>query len=230
MKRFRSGNRCKRYIGHGSYGSVYEIHYKGVIVALKKTHSGEHEKEVAILKSLKHENVVAYITELKSGIMMECMTCNLREYIHKKVQNQFISKCSILEQLVNGLDYIHMKNVIHCDLTPSNILMKGISIKISDFGKSNFGHKTKFEDLENIGTIEYMAPEVIKGGECTEKIDIFSLGVIFWEMFEEQIPFKDFQMPFQIITDVLKNGSDSFKNNLVFSNSCSKIRDLILII
>lgn len=112
-------------------------------------------------------------------IQMELCSCNLREYIlNNKITIK--EKVKICIQILEGVQYIHQKNYIHRDLKPSNIFLGNDSnIKIGDFGLV-----TDINDAdEDVGTIGYTAPEVLNGNNYNYKADLYSLGIIFLDIF-----------------------------------------------
>ena len=112
-------------------------------------------------------------------IQMELCNCNLREYLSKNII-PIKEKVDICMQILNGLQYIHSKNYIHRDLKPSNIFI-GLdgNIKIGDFGLV-----TDINDAnEDVGTIGYTAPEVFYGDKYDHSADLYSLGIVFLEIF-----------------------------------------------
>lgn len=106
---------------------------------------------------------------------------------HKKLKEQeafvyFFQTCL-------GLDYLHKNNIIHRDLKPENLLLdKNGCIKISDFGWSAI----QDNKLRNTycGTIDYMAPEIVKNSPHDEKVDLWSVGVLLYELTQGKPPFK----------------------------------------
>ncbi|KAG0050255.1 Serine/threonine-protein kinase plk2 [Linnemannia elongata] len=89
-------------------------------------------------------------------------------------------------QLVAGLSHIHEAGIRHCDLKPENVLVDaGMQLKITDLG---LAEESSVLSKRRAGTRGYWAPEVLEGGEHTDKIDVFSLGVIFHQMFSKTRP------------------------------------------
>lgn len=97
----------------------------------------------------------------------------------------------ILKQISQGLEAIHHSGVIHRDLTPENIFFDDNgSAKIGDFGIAvNFGEKSDIED-HLVGTLNYLSPEYIRFGRVNEQTDIYSLGVIAYELITGRLPFR----------------------------------------
>ena len=159
-------------------------------------------KEINILKSLanndKNDNIIEYYGYYKENGYLNI----IMEYGGDKNLDEFIKdqKCGIDEdiikkivlQICNGLKKIHKANVIHRDLTPLNIFINtnNYSIKIGDFGISN-----KLETNQNFtytmkgrGNFSYMLQEIIEGykSKITNKVDIYSLGCIIYELFTKR--------------------------------------------
>jgi serine/threonine protein kinase len=136
-------------------------------------------------------------------IQMELCLCNLKEYIQQN-ELSLKEKKIISLQILNGIDYIHKQNYIHRDIKLSNIFCSlDNKIKIGDFGlitKTN-----EFLD-EDVGTIGYTAPEVLNNGSYNYRADLYSVGVVFLELF------------FDIKTDMEKMYliKDSRENKLKF--------------
>ena len=163
------------------------------IKKLKKYYESEDElnmysiRELTILKSLEHENIVKYFEYMSNSmnlfIFMEVLDCSLKDYIPTLFQKNNETKYYILQQILFGLEYIHDKNLLHRDLKPQNILIKGKQIKIADFGLSKWKIPDS-QDTPGMVTLWYRAPEILIGSrEYTNAIDIWSFGCIYYEMF-----------------------------------------------
>lgn len=151
-------------------------------------------KEVAILKDLDHPNITKYYTSFTEGafiyIVMELLEgVSLADFIlsqsekKQKVKEETI--WNILSQLVAALRYLHLdKRIIHRDLAPSNILVDADQkVKLADFGlakKWNTGASSVQKSF--VGTILYSSPEIVQSQPYNEKIDIWSLGCIIYEL------------------------------------------------
>ena len=99
--------------------------------------------------------------------------------------------CNIVKQVAEALDYSHMKGVIHRDLKPSNImLLRSGVVKVMDYG---IARSSRFDGLTVtgafMGTPEYIAPETAEGGKTDARSDLYSLGVIFYEVLTGVRPF-----------------------------------------
>ena len=113
---------------------------------------------------------------------------NLKKFIKQfKDKNELIDEkiiVNIIFQICFGLKEIHEHNIIHRDLKPENIFInKENEIKIGDFGISRQLYSTMNATTNNIGTMKYMAPEIITQKKYDNKVDIYSLGCIIYELF-----------------------------------------------
>lgn len=205
--------------GSGSFGKVHKVRCKedGQLYACKeinysKMSSKEKEllvSEVNLLRKLNHPNIVKYIRRYQDKaatiifiIMDYCSKGDLSDYVkmHKK-SNQYISEdkiWSIFAQLLIALDYCHSPNkpdasgvgrVIHRDLKTANVfLCEDGSIKLGDFGLCRVLEQSTMAKT-NVGTPLYMAPELLENKSYTEKVDIWSLGCIIYELCSLQPPY-----------------------------------------
>ncbi|MCS6862074.1 MAG: protein kinase [Abditibacteriales bacterium] len=97
----------------------------------------------------------------------------------------------LLDQALQGLEHAHAKQVIHRDIKPGNLMLNSAGlVKITDFGIARMlGTKRMTQTGTLIGTLEYISPEQVKGGEPDERSDIYALGVMFYEMVTGRVPF-----------------------------------------
>ena len=160
--------------------------------------------EASIMKKLCHPNVIGYKEAFWDD---DGSTLNIvMEYaddgdLSKKIQHQQKKTCKdkhfsenkILKyfyQICKGIEYIHSKNIIHRDIKSQNIfLMKNGTIKIGDFGIAKALTKTNSNAMTVIGTPYYFSPEIINGEAYNYKTDIWSLGVVLYEMCNLKLPF-----------------------------------------
>ena len=191
----------KKLIGISSLGIVYKIlnkknnkYYILKRILLKKIDDIEKSKnEANILKNINHENIVKYYDSFEKNnsfyiIMEYCDNSDLWDFIKKYKKDGKLIHESIIYIIVldicKGLKEIHSKNLIHRDLKPENLFIsKDYKIKIGDFGISKILINTIHARTEYVGTGYYMAPEIYKNEEYTNKIDIWSLGCIIYELF-----------------------------------------------
>ena len=131
---------------------------------------------------------------------------SLFDLLHKKhvkiKDDQLILVC---EDIALGLNYLHGRNVLHCDLKSSNILIDANwNIKLCDFGLSRVRSKLRSKEDGNrglVGTPHWSAPEILRGKRYDEKSDVYSYGMILWEMATQKIPYYG-QSTMQIIGNV----------------------------
>ncbi len=155
------------------------------------------ENEAKILASLSHPNIVnIYTFGTYAGIHYLAM-----EYVDGVTLSRVIEKKSfgvmdsihVIKQVITGLQQAHEKGILHRDIKPANLLVGANNqVKIVDFGIS----KSLLEDDQNltkenhfIGTLNYMAPEILKGHPPTPASDLFSAGVVFYELLTGRNPF-----------------------------------------
>ena len=128
--------------------------------------------------------------------------------------------CKIVAQVALALEYIHSKGILHRDLKPENILLtKQSQVKVSDFGwcgefqrlQRHAGHAGSTRKTF-CGTYEYMAPEVIRGDHQNEKVDVWSLGILLYELLHGKTPFHS-SAPLEIQKNIIE-GRYSFSPHL----------------
>jgi serine/threonine-protein kinase len=209
-------------IGAGGMGAVYRARQKGLdrLVALKilPREFGHDVKfalrftrEARTLAKLSHPNIVS-VFEFGN---VEDTYYFLMEYVDGSTLRDVVSTrqlspehaLTIVPHLCDALQYAHDKGVIHRDIKPENILM-GIdgSVKIADFGLSrildNDGQPTALTATHQVmGTPRYMAPEQLEGARGVDhRADIYSLGVVFYEMLTGELPIGRFAAPSQKVS------------------------------
>ena len=158
----------------------------------------KYEDEVSMLSLLSsHENILQY----KSTEIINNIPFIFTEYlsggsikklidIYGKLPEDLIKKYTL--QILHGLQHIHSKHIIHCDLKCANILLDGSTgvVKIADFGSASKTH-SHLSSMGVLGTLPWCAPEVICGLECDEKCDVWSLGCTVLEMVTGLIPWSE---------------------------------------
>lgn len=191
-------------IGEGSFGKVFKGRrkYSGQIVALKFiTKRGKTEKdlsnlrqEIDILRGLHHENIIlmldsfetphefCVVTEFGQGELFEILEDD------KNLPENEVRK--IAQQLVQSLHYLHSNRIIHRDMKPQNILITANgTVKLCDFGFARAMSSNTIVLTSIKGTPLYMAPELVQELPYNHTADLWSLGVIIYELYVGQPPF-----------------------------------------
>lgn len=154
------------------------------------------KREVSAARRVTHPNVIRIhdIAEIKGlhYVSMEYFHGeNLKEYIHRNKNLSFLQAYQIALQICDGLEAAHRQGVIHRDLKSQNVIINSSNqIKIIDFGLEHTAHLKGMTATGLImGTPEYMAPEQVAGNKVDERADIYSLGIILYELFTGRVPF-----------------------------------------
>lgn len=180
-------------IGKGAYGRVFKaVNIKtNEIIAIKKfaadTEQEDIDNELTAITCLKHPCIVSYKSkyEYKNRLyfVFELMDTDLKKYLDNvREKPRLMLVKSFLRQILKGVAYCHEQKFVHCDLTPSNILVNKTGVvKLADFGLSEpIG---KHIDRLHICTIWYRPPEVcLETSDCQPSIDMWSIGCIFAEL------------------------------------------------
>ena len=196
-------------IGEGGMGCIYraldlnlqrEVALKVLSVELcKKTEErNRFLHEARLLSSLEHPHICTIhdIFEDNNSILYMVMTCykgkTLRHFF-KQGKIARVQALLLIKQIGYGLDSAHKKGIIHQDIKPDNIIVTthGI-VKIIDFGVAQFlGRNRNYRRSATVGTPAYMSPEQIRQMQIDERTDIWSLGVVFYEMLAGHLPFEN---------------------------------------
>ncbi|KAF6173216.1 hypothetical protein GIB67_026911 [Kingdonia uniflora] len=193
----------------GAHSRIYRGIYKQRAVAVKMVRipnqneetrellEKQFKSEVALLSRLLHPNIVQFIAACKKPpvfcIITEYMSQGtLRMYLNKKLPYS-LSTETILRlalDISRGMQYLHSQGVIHRDLKSSNLLLnEDMRVKVADFGTSCLETQCR-ESKGNMGTYRWMAPEMIKEKPYTKKVDVYSFGIVFWELTTALLPFQ----------------------------------------
>ncbi|KAI8340914.1 kinase-like domain-containing protein [Chlamydoabsidia padenii] len=193
-------------LGHGKFGHVYLAREKqtGYIIALKVLYKKEIDsvaverqlrREVEIQSSLRHTNILRlynyFHDETRVFLILEyAAKGELFEELERQKRFMESVAAKYVTQLAQALIYLHHKRVIHRDIKPENLLL-GLNgeLKIADFGWSV---KTDVQETRRstlCGTLDYLPPEMIEGKKHDVNVDLWSLGVLLYEMICGKPPF-----------------------------------------
>ncbi|MBF0196829.1 MAG: protein kinase [Planctomycetes bacterium] len=210
--------RVSSLVGTGGMGRVYKAQdpdlERNVAIKVMKTELSEDPEfrqrflsEAKILAGLNHPNIIhIYLSGIENHEIYLVM-----EYVEGESLDSYIKKDHSIEenlklgvQIVKGIKAAHLSGVIHRDIKPSNIVINNEGeVKLLDFGlaRSVITSDTLTLPGHILGTLAYMAPEVAKGESATEQSDIYSLGMVFFEMLTGQSVYGD-ASPLKVIEKV----------------------------
>ena len=154
-------------------------------------------REAKAVTSLSHPNIVSIYDVENEGefyyLILEYVEgMTLKDYMIKNPRIPIETIVHIAKQIVAGLSHAHQNGIIHRDIKPQNILMnENLTCKITDFGIARaYGDTTLTQTNQMLGTVYYLSPEQARGNVATAQSDIYSLGILIFEMITGQIPFK----------------------------------------
>src|SRR6476661_1526077 len=201
-------------IGKGGMGEVYRgtDTRLGRPVAIKvssREFNDRFEREAKAISALNHPNIctlydIGTTADAPGYLVMEFVEGEMLSKVIEKGPLPLDKALSYAVQIVDALAAAHAKGVIHRDLKPGNIIITKHGVKVLDFGLAKLSTERISSDSASsidtmtepitragavLGTLYYMAPEQVEGRETDERSDIFSFGVVFYEMITGQRPF-----------------------------------------
>ncbi|CAA7400099.1 unnamed protein product [Spirodela intermedia] len=192
-------------IGQGSCGTVYHALWYGSDVAVKVFSKQEYsedvinsfKQEVSLMKRLRHPNILLFMGSVTSPQRL----CIITEFLPRGSLFRLLQRATtrldwrrrvhMALDIARGVNYLHHCNppIFHRDLKSSNLLVdKNWTVKVGDFGLSRLKHETYLTSNTGKGTPQWMAPEVLRNEHADEKSDVYSYGVVLWELVTEKIP------------------------------------------
>ncbi|KAF3795404.1 Serine/threonine-protein kinase [Nymphaea thermarum] len=210
----------KEKIGAGSFGTVHRADWHGSDVAVKILMEQDfHEErfkeflsEVVIMKRLRHPNIVLFMGAVTQPPNLSIVTeflsrGSLYKLIHRPGARESLDdrrRLNMAFDVAKGMNYLHRRNppIVHRDLKSPNLLVdKKWTVKVCDFGLSRLKANTFLSSKSTAGTPEWMAPEVLRDEPSNEKCDVYSFGVILWELVTMQQPWSSLN-PAQVVAAV----------------------------
>ncbi|XP_071680745.1 serine/threonine-protein kinase STY13-like [Lolium perenne] len=192
----------------GAFGKLYRGTYNGEDVAIKLLEKPENDleraqlmeqqfvQEVMMLSTLRHPNIVRFIGACRKSIVWCIITeyakgGSVRQFLARRQTKSVPLRLAVKQALdvARGMAYVHALGSIHRDLKSDNLLISADkSIKIADFGVARIEVKTEGMTPET-GTYRWMAPEMIQHRPYDHKVDVYSFGIVLWELMTGMLPF-----------------------------------------
>lgn len=203
---FSDRYQLKKYLG-GGMSSVYLAHdvilERDVVVKLIKTDPNNLDKsknrflrEVQSTIKLSHPNVVSVYDvddsdEYQILVTEMIIGPTLKTYIRDNHPLSIEAVVSLSRMILNGIGHAHEAGVIHRDIKPQNILLnESNDVKITDFGIAKAMSETRMTETNQVmGSVQYISPEQAKGQNTDERTDIYSFGIVLYEMLAGDVPF-----------------------------------------
>ena len=182
-------------IGTGGMAVVYKAkcHRLNRLVAIKilKSDLAQNEEfrrrfnaESQAVAQLSHPNIVYIVMELIDGI-------TLKQYMEKRGQLNWRESLHFITQIMRGLSHAHSRGIIHRDIKPQNIMvLRDGSVKVADFGIACLADSAQTMTQEALGSVHYISPEQARGDRPDARSDIYSSGVVLYEMLTGRLPFE----------------------------------------
>ena len=213
-----------RVLGKGAMGIVYEgrdpnldrrVAIKTVKVEnLSEEAAAEYEHrfrtEARSAARLQHPNIVSVYDSDRDGdiaflVMEYIQGDDLKHHLDKGVRYSLEQSLKMIRDLLSALDYAHKQGIVHRDIKPANLLIEpGGRVKLTDFGVARIqdsGEATRTQG-SMVGTLKYMSPEQVQGQKIDSRADLFSVGVVLYQLLTDKRPFdgdNDFSIIHQII-------------------------------
>ena len=194
-------------IGTGGMAVVYKAkcHYLNRLVAVKilKSDLAQDEDfrrrfnaESQAVAQLSHPNIVSIYDVSKGGdteyIVMELIDgITLKQYMEKRGQLSWREALHFITQIMRALSHAHSRGIVHRDIKPQNIMvLRDGSVKVADFGIACLENSAQTLTQEALGSVHYISPEQARGDRTDARSDIYSAGVVLYEMLTSRLPFE----------------------------------------
>ncbi len=194
-------------IGKGGMANVYKAkcHRLNRLVAVKILRSDLAENEdfrrrfrdeSLAVAQLSHANIVSVYDVSHSDdldyIVMELIDgITLKQYMERRGKMDWREALHFITQIMRGLSHAHSRGIIHRDIKPQNIMvLRDGSVKVADFGIACLANTSQTLTQEALGSVHYISPEQARGDRIDARSDIYSAGVVLYEMLTNRLPFE----------------------------------------
>ena len=193
-------------IGSGGMAMVYKAkcHRLNRLVAVKVLKSDfasdadfrrRFYDESQAIAMLSHPNIVSVYDVSRSSpeyIVMELIDgITLKQYMERRGQLNWRESLHFITQIMRGLSHAHSRGIVHRDIKPQNIMvLRDGSVKVTDFGIAYLSNSANTMTQEALGSVHYISPEQAKGNRPDARSDIYSAGVVLYEMLTSRLPFE----------------------------------------
>lgn len=194
-------------IGTGGMAVVYKAkcHRLNRLVAIKilKSDLAQDEDfrrrfnaESQAVAQLSHPNIVSVYDVSRGGdteyIVMELIDgITLKQYMEKRGQLNWRESLHFITQIMRGLSHAHSRGIVHRDIKPQNIMvLRDGSVKVADFGIACLENSAQTLTQEALGSVHYISPEQARGDRIDARSDLYSAGVVLYEMLTNRLPFE----------------------------------------
>ncbi len=195
-------------LGRGGYGEVYRGKWRGTTVAIKSlilqrlTARARKEfiQEIEIMWKLRHPSLVQLfgaVVEPNFHMVMELMEGGSLYHLLQDDDKalSWLRRVKIMLDVAAGVDYLHSNNIVHRDIKSLNVLLdRELNPKLCDFGLALIKSDTESQSVAHsraVGTVRWLAPEVMQGAKHSKRSDIWALGLIGAELATRAVPFAD---------------------------------------
>jgi serine/threonine protein kinase len=208
----------RKVLGKGGFGTVYQGMWRYNDVAVKEllisnvndSILSEFQNEAQVMAKLRSDYLVrfyGYCISPKYCLVMEYLPGgSLYQILHSNRSLDWSLRLQIVKDMARGLAFLHSEGILHRDIKSLNVLINEYSrAKLTDFGLSRVKTESMTSTKGSVGTVFWMSPELFRrNAKYTQKSDIYSMGVTFWEIVSRKVPFGDAQDPAIIPTWIMQ--------------------------